>query len=691
MNQSFRHIPIIPVLNTSDHDLVGDFFAPLLAVAQQYDRGVGYFSSGWLRINADGMSNFAHNGGKARWITSPILDSHDWEALQAGDAAREEPTLFAALARTIADLSHTLAHDTLSALAWMIADEVLTFKLALPHNRLERGDFHDKFGIFTAPDGEQIAFNGSYNDSIQGTRNYESIKVFCSWEPAFAPLVEADVRRFEQLWHNEDPNVRVFDIPEAARAQILRLRTSERPYPEPAWLKQRQIAEPRPLYQIVQPHLPTSLALRSYQQTAIEAWFAHDCRGLLEMATGTGKTITALAASVRLYQREQRLALVIAVPYTHLVDQWNSEAQAFGYTPLLAYQSKKRWLDALNEQIVEFNAGHRRILSVIVTHDTWASDLFQHSIARLRGPTLLLADEAHHLGAERSRAAYPAAIGFRLALSATPDRWFDDAGTAALRTYFGATVFTFSLQQAIGISLTPYRYHPHLVPLTDDEMRHYHALSVKIARIMQRDDDEGQRILKTLLLRRAELLNNAVNKIPLLQTLLQAVPYLEHTLFYCSPGQIDELVRVLAFEKGLRVDRFTAEESTKKRQTLLAAFAAGDIQGLVAMKCLDEGVDVPSTRTAYFLASSGNPREFIQRRGRILRRAVGKDYAVLHDLIAVPPTVLDGAASPWFEAERSMMRRELARFKEFSQSALNHHQALDVVWNIAKTYGLLDF
>jgi len=604
------------ILDTSSADIIADFFVPLLSQAVRYDRGVGFFSSGWLRVAAQGMLAFARNSGRARWVTSPILSEEDWRALQLGEAARHDEVLRRVIERNLDDLERTLKQETLSALAWLVADGILDFKLALPRNKLKHGEFHDKFGIFTDAEGNQVSFNGSYNDSIQGTRNYESIKIFCSWQPAFADLVQADADRFERLWNNFDPNVQVFDLPEAARARIVCLRAQKRPYPEPDWERLRLLRDARSLYEIrlpARPHVPLHITLRDYQVQAIEAWFAHGCQGLLEMATGTGKTITALAASARLYERERRLAVVITVPYQHLVDQWNEEAQAFGYRPVLAYQSKARWIDELNSQIVEYNGGYRHFISVITTHTTFISSEFQGSIARLNGPSLLIADEAHHLGAERSRQNYPQNIPFRLALSATPDRWFDDVGTAALRAYFGKTVFAFPLEKAIGVSLTPYYYYPHLVPLTDEELERYEELSAKIARLMNREDEEGQQALKMLLIRRAKLLNKAKNKLDVLSELVDAQGAIEHALFYCAPGQIDDVLRLLGWEKGLLVHRFTAEENPRERQQLLADFASGDLQALVAMKCLDEGVDVPSTRTAFILASTSNPREFIQK------------------------------------------------------------------------------
>jgi DNA phosphorothioation system restriction enzyme len=688
--ESFRDLSMVAVMNTSTHDLIREFFIPMLSNSIRYDRGVGYFSSGWLRMNAHGMVAFADNGGRARWVTSPILDEADWEALQAGNNARSDPILRKILERNISNLAEVLENDILSALAWMVADEILTFKLALPFQKLNQGDFHDKFGIFTDSYGNQVAFNGSYNDSIQGNRNYESIKIFCSWQPSFAPLVLSDAERFEHLWDNLDPNVRVFNLPEAARENILRLRTGERPYKEPEWVRLRRLRETRPAYG--QPSSPPDVTVRDYQEEAIEAWFKHKCRGLLEMATGTGKTITSLAASVRLYGREEKLAVIIAVPYQHLVDQWHEESKAFGYRPVLAYKTKASWLQDLNSQVMEYNAGYRRFISVITTHTTFITPDFQESIARLKGPSLLIADEAHHLGAEQSRWSYPENVPFRLALSATPDRWFDDEGTAALRAYFGETVFSFPLEKAIGVSLTNYYYYPHLVPLTDEELEQYQDLSTKIARLANSKDSQKQEALEMLLIRRSRLMNNAQNKLPVLSDLIDEQNHIDHTLFYCTSEQIDEAVRLLGWDKGLLIHRFTAQENTKERQQLLADFASGKLQALVAMKCLDEGVDVPSTDTAYILASSGNPREFVQRRGRILRKSPGKVHSYIHDLIAVPPTsntnLLDSST---FASERSIIRKELQRFKEFANLALNKHQAIDVIWDIAKRYGLMDF
>jgi hypothetical protein len=410
---SLRLHQFASVYDTSTNDVVREFFIPALKASVSYDRGVGYFSSGFFRNVAAGLIDFAANEGHIRMIASPILDEADWEALNVGEQARWDVSLRKILQRDIENLAKSLASDILSALAWMVADGILTFKIALPVNKLVGGEFHTKFGIFTDLEGNRVSFEGSNNETVRGTQsNYEKFKVFWSWEPTLAKMVEADVDTFERLWTGDDPNVRVFDLPEAARQQILKLRTNERPYTEPSWVTEARAARERGLaYQPPRPLIPDTIELRDYQNEAIDSWIANQYRGLFEMATGTGKTITALAASARLFDETQRLAVVITAPYQHLVDQWRAEAEQFAYRPILAYQSKASWLDALNHEIIEFNGGYRPFISVITTHTTFINPDFQDTIARITGPSLIIADEAHHLGAERIRQHYPNQMG----------------------------------------------------------------------------------------------------------------------------------------------------------------------------------------------------------------------------------------------------------------------------------------
>lgn len=678
-------------IDTSSAQMVDDFYVPALSVSIRYDRGVGFFSSGWLRMVAHGLLTFAVNGGRARIITSPILSEADWNALQQGTQAQVDPVLRAALMRTLAELEADLVEDTLSALAWMVADGILTFKLALPQNKLAGGDFHDKFGIFTDAEGNQISFNGSPNESIRGIYNYESNKIFKSWEPAFTPLVEADVARFERLWRNEDPNVRVYELPEAAREQILRLRKGERPYPTPEWIPQ-QLREAPSVYKPVQPAIPLHITLRDYQEEAIAAWFAHDCQGLFEMATGTGKTITALAAAAQLYRQEKGLIVVITCPYKHLVNQWSDEATQFGFRPIKVAEARRKWEDDVARELRNFRKQYTKIVTLITTNRAITTGRFPELIAGHWANVLLISDEVHYAGAPTMLQALPLEVPWRLGLSATPIRYYDEEGSAGILNYFGDIVFHFPLEDAIGKYLTPYYYHPVPVEMTEDEFAEFCVLTEKLRRHIRADTGQLTEAGQMIAIQRARVQNNSVAKLDWLQENIERYAKFKYTLFYVGDRIFSDVQRLLGVEKRIRIHEFTHRQtSNEERQQILRRFADGDLQALVAMKCLDEGVDVPPTRTAYFLASSGNPREFVQRRGRVLRRFEGKEFATLYDLISIPPMdyIEMGGVHPEYNAIRSAIRREYRRIKEFASMAENHYQALDGMFDIVQQLNLL--
>lgn len=689
---SLQSLQLPIVIDSSSADMASEFYVPALSVSVNYDRGVGFFSSGWLRMVAQGLEAFAANGGRARFITSPILDSNDWEALQMGDAARTDPALWIALRRNIEALSAQMEHDTLSALAWMVADGILTFKLALPQNKLAGGDFHDKFGIFTDIEGNQVSFNGSPNESIQGFYNYESNKIFKSWESGFAPLVGADARRFERLWKNEDPNVRVFELPEAAKEQIVRLREGERPYPPPAWVKLLHTKENSVPYQTTRPHIPPHITLRPYQIEAIDAWFANDCRGLFEMATGTGKTITALAGAVRLFEQERRLLLVITCPYKHLVNQWANESRQFGFRPICVAEARSKWEDDVASELRDFRKQYSDIVTLITTNKSLTQGRFPELMQGLWSDALFISDEAHYAGAAVMLRSLPQDAPWRLGLSATPIRHYDEDGSEGILDYFGDIVFSFPLEQAIGEYLTPYYYHPIPVEMTEDEFAEFCVLTEKLRRYMRSDKEPLSEAAQMIAIQRARIQNNSISKLDWLQDNVERYAKFKYALFYVGERIFPDVQQLLGLEKRIRIHEFTHRQtSNEERQQILTRFANGDLQALVAMKCLDEGVDVPPTRTAYFLASSGNPREFVQRRGRVLRRFEGKEFATIYDLISIPPlTYIEmGSAHSEYSAVRAAIRREYRRIQEFASMAENHYQALDGMFDIVQQLDLL--
>ena len=445
---------------------------------------------------------------------------------------------------------------------------------------------------------------------------------------------------------------------------------------------------------------PEWVEARDYQQRAVAKWADAGGQGVLEMATGTGKTVTSLLAGAHVAeQMDGRMALVIAVPYQHLVDQWAEDVQDCGANPICAYESRRNWQERLEGELAEFDLGVRDSLVVITTHVTFASENFQRVLSRVnRDRFMLIADEVHHLGAPHLKQSLPDAVRLRMGLSATPERFYDDEGTEELFEYFGGIVYKYGLKEAINNgALCEYYYIPHVVELTEDESEEYLKLSKKIARLISRSggdlgDAELQdnQSLKHALFKRARLIGTAEEKLNRLVELLSYEDQVKHTLVYCGDGtvegdiasrtrrHVDAAVSTLRANLGLRAERFTADESRGERQDLLTRFDEEEIDALVAIRCLDEGVDVPATRTAYMLASSSNPRQFVQRRGRILRQHPGKHHAVIHDFVVAPPMEIRNSASvddSVFTTERNLVKRELQRVKLFAQSARNHPDA----------------
>lgn len=467
---------------------------------------------------------------------------------------------------------------------------------------------------------------------------------------------------------------------------------------------------------------PEWIEARDYQQEAVTTWLRSNGRGIFNMATGTGKTITSLLAVDALRSSlDESFALVIAVPYQHLVDQWAEEVKAFGANPVLAYESRAQWQERCEGELAEFRLGSRELPVIITTHVTAASDPFQRMLQRVsRSPMMLIADEMHHMGAPHLSEGLPEYIDFRLGLSATPERFYDDEGTERLINYFGEIVYEYGLQEAIDNgALCEYYYIPHIVELTLDEAETYAQLTKEIARLAgQADGDLGDadlqanERLKHKLFKRARLVGTAKNKLTRLTELLDQEREIRHTLVYCGDGSVkneisgrakrhvDAAVDQLRTKVGINVERFTADETQSERQRLLNDFEDRKIQALVAIRCLDEGVDVPATKTAYMLASSSNPRQFIQRRGRILRKHPGKQYAVIHDFIVMPPPNMgfleeDEEA---FSIERRLVEKELDRVNLFAEAARNHPTADidgiptegDELQRLKREYNLLD-
>ncbi len=450
--------------------------------------------------------------------------------------------------------------------------------------------------------------------------------------------------------------------------------------------------------------LNAKFQLRDYQKAAIDAWLDAGSKGLLEMATGTGKTKTALSCFERTLEGNPNLLTVITAPYQHIAAQWLQEFSA--HEPLFL-PNEVDWRESLHRAINECKLGVRRNLVVISVQNTASSKDFLHylDLGVESGLSLMLiADEVHGLGSKEFQKALSPLYQLRLGLSATPSRWRDDDGSAALEEFFGGSVFKFTIQDALtwinpidGLTpLCPYEYEPVFVELTDKELVAYEDLTMKIIRMLNyRDDPEVQKKLSILNYARADIVKGATEKLGALRDMLSRTKDVSRTIIYCNDFSQMDSVQAILRDLGIRYRRFTGQEGTRPQQNLgglserdwaLRDFGHEDIEVLIAIKCLDEGVDIPSATTGYILASSGNPREFIQRRGRLLRRFPGKNMAKVIDFVVQPSrSVSNDLALKSYE--KNMFEKELVRMDDFSQTASNYLNVLEKIDQVKAEIG----
>ena len=440
------------------------------------------------------------------------------------------------------------------------------------------------------------------------------------------------------------------------------------------------------------PIFPNNLVLRKYQHQAIANWFDNRGRGTLKMATGSGKTIIALAIATELFQQIGLQVLIVVCPTQHLVSQWSRECEKFNLKPIAAMVRVENWQSELSNQLYNLQTRAQSFLSIITTNSTLISDAFQSQLKYFPAKTLLVGDEAHNLGSTQIASCLPRNIGLRLALSATPERQYDEVGTEALLDYFGAVIQPeFTLADAIKQgALARYFYYPVFVELTATEAAEYAKLTKRIGWTLSENPNfQDNDTLTSLLTKRSRLIATAENKLNCLRELMRSRLDTSHTIFYCGDGhleddtrQIDAVTHLLGKELGFRVNTYTTETSLDERETLRRQFESGELQGLIAIRCLDEGVDIPTIKTAIILASSSNSRQFIQRRGRILRPHPSKQQATLFDTIVIPPS-LD--RETW-EVEKNLLRKELLRFLTFAELADNAEAATAQLLRLQEQY-----
>lgn len=565
--------------------------------------------------------------------------------------------------------------------------------------------YHEKMGLMTDGDGNVIAFSGSMNESENAfSMNYEAFDVFCSWTED-KKRVQKKQLAFQAIWEDYEPGIQTIEFPDVVCRKLYSYNQElAGRYPEVSEQENFNAHPEGAMY------LPVHFHARPYQENAVVEWKKHGYRGIFDMATGTGKTLTALLGLWQLFtDNQERLAIIITCPYQHLVDQWVEDIETFGIRPIIGYSDspQKKWKKNLEQAVRSFRLGVLNFFCFITTNASFVTKKVQEQMGLLGADTVYVVDEAHNMGAGYYRKYLPENIGYRLALSATLERYQDEAGTAALSSYFGEKCITYSLKEAIRSGmLTRYYYYPILTYFDRDELDDYLGLTVQISQAMKKKN--GKMVLseyaKQLLMRRSKIIAGAKGKLPELKRQMEPHISEKHILIYCGSAtikeneddefgrrQIDLVSEMLGNDLGMRVGRFTSRENIKERAQIRDAFSKGDLlQALVAIKCLDEGVNIPNIQTVFILASSTNPKEYIQRRGRVLRKALGKDYAVIYDFVTLPFPVneIGTQSESVIHATKGLIKRELIRMLDFAELAENPSKTFDLVYELKHGFNI---
>lgn len=700
------------------------FFNDCLENSKEFDLQLGYFSSATISVLADGFASFISNGGRMRLVINQIVSEDDKNAiskgLHGGFINCFDLTNFETLRQTFDEYQQQF----FECLAFLIYDKRIDIRIIKPRNK--KGIAHTKSGQFR--DGDSItSFTGSANFTISGLfNNLEEIKIdrsdsidkmvqnrIASQREEFDSIMDGKKRNIEYLSPENLISAIQSTYGDKDIEELLDVEKKLRKIKAERAIRERQERMDMACEDIadIEPRFPYPSGPREYQQTAFENWKNNGQKGLFAMATGTGKTITSLNCLLEIYKRKGYYKAIILVPTITLVNQWEQECRKFQFSNITKVYSKNlTWRDEVER--ISFNEKYKTDREPEVSYiiiSTYASYSREKVFKVLNGfdkrRLLMIADECHNMGSG-SLVKRLKEIPYlrRIGLSATPERQFDDEGNKKLRTFFGSGehyTYVYSMEDAIknGV-LCKYKYYPHLVRLTPDEMDSYVELSLKIARYFNFNTETFTHIdeeLKKLLLIRKQIIHKAANKLEAFRNIIikrfEENGNLKYSLIYVPEGNqpdyigegddfdkteeiaddnnaehlINQYTKVVAdVDEHVTVRKFVSGQ--KDRDEILYDFAEGKLHVLTSMKCLDEGVDVPRSELAIFCASTGNPRQFIQRRGRVLRTHPDKKMAELHDLVVAPEV---NPYSDCYKMEQSLLKGELARVTNFAKLSEN--------------------
>ena len=700
---SFKELNIELEYRTYLENVIENFYIPVLREAKTYKRATGFFSSSLLVSISYGLCEYIKKGGIVKLMFSPNISKEDYDAIEKGYKILEK-VVEDSLINDFKDAESIEEEKRYAFLSYLISTKKIEIKLLI--TKENKSMYHEKMGILTDSEGNLLSFSGSSNESLNGfEKNYETIDVYCGWNSNDS-YVRSKMKdsSFDRLWNGKENGVTTIEFPEAIKHKLFNYQNRHSSNKEYIDLDDniiKDILEERKK-KVIGSALPSmnNMTLYPYQDEAVNDWMNHNSIGIYSMATGTGKTRTACASIVRLFESKKKLAVVVVCPQIHLAQQWEEELEKFNIKSIPCYTGTD-WKKNIANVTKKYKLGLLKFYCLVVVNKTFVTDEFHACINNNKSEMLLCIDEAHNAGAKYFRKYLDDNFKYRLALSATFERHNDPEGNNALMDFFKRKSIEFTLEQAIPTYLCPYYYHPVVCKLSENELEEYYEISKKISeQSVKENKGDPSDYYKTLLVKRARIIAKCESKITKL--LLEIEPFKNdhNILIYCGAVKYDEptyddstdeikqislVAKKLYSLYGMKTCKFTSEESPAQRKTIKSDFMQKKIQSLIAIRCLDEGMNIPGIKTAFILASSTNPKEYIQRRGRVLRLDGEKQFAVIYDFITLPYALgEEDTTSEFHKFDVSLVKRELDRIQEFSRISLNandNYHLIDMLKN----------
>lgn len=664
---SLKDIDIgISYISCGEDNIAKSFLVPALKQSITYKRSVGFFSSGVFGPIIDGVISLSRNNGSMKLIASPQLSEEDINAISLGYEKRNQ-IIENAFSRDFLREIDELENDKLKLLAALIANGTLDIKIAVTESE---GIYHDKLGILEDAEGNVVVFYGSPNESLNAyNKNYEKIRVVKSWDENASASIKDEQTEFDSLWDGTNSFVSVLNFNESAKAHIL------------STIEKHDSIN-------ISPKKEEPIRLRDYQEQAINAWVENEYKGFYVMATGTGKTWTAIYSAKRLLEHE-RAMVVVCAPYKHLVQQWSEDiVKAFPKAKIVMVSSENpNWETQISNEIIRQKYESENQLIIVSTMASFKMKRFSQVLSKSSERKMLIVDEAHRFSdrPESLKDEYQYLLG----LSATPFSGTSAQKGLELMKWFGGQVFNLPIEEALEKGfLVPYNYYPIYVSATEDEESLFKYHTKKILSCFRNNKCINPDLLVKSLRNRLRVISMASEKQSRIDEIFLQIKETDHFVVYCGDGKLydndtgEELRHISSVKKklqehGYKSSQFTATENMSERMELVDAFNKQEISALAAIRCLDEGINIPSIKSALILSSNDDYREFVQRRGRILRKYKDKAWANIYDVIVLPSVDMQGWA-----------KIEFRRFHEYAKLALNWQTLENELLDHLAEYGL---